>query len=489
MLNVLKTVSQEIGNDKATKSDAYKVRRSKVGMALRWLVKYNPEYSDITIDMEALDWLDGEEGTLVGLLEEPEEMTTETEAVFNKNTDMGPNIEQTLANVSTGDNVKEFGYVADGGKIGMSVGDQQVMEAVQESIEKSKNKEKISVAWPAVEPVPINEYTYPKLFARAYPWLFPGGLGDVKDFPGTMKKWGEHMLYYEDGRFTKDKFFAFFALNYITRNRNNSSGSWFIRDFNKGGPETLEELQETIVKGDTRFVNQLTYFSKCVKGSSPYWFQKRSELYTWINSHVEKGNGAPTMFITLSCGEYYWPDIIELLQERMKMAGEDPSTCYAGSPQLSKILNEYSIVVQEYFQKRVEIWLETVGKHNLGIKHYWVRYEFAPGRGQIHAHLLAIPSDHSIYKICHEHLKHEHGEERRAEALAKWAKEKMGMTASVNDGFNSRTTDPAFSPTSVRLTDINTTEEDYIEDQQDLLNYCQCHECSGFCMRNKHGKK
>jgi hypothetical protein len=42
--------------------------------------------------------------------------------------------------------------------------------------------------------------------------LFPGGIGDVSDFPseaGGAKQWGKNLLYYQDGRFTKDIFFLF----------------------------------------------------------------------------------------------------------------------------------------------------------------------------------------------------------------------------------------------------------------------------------------
>ena len=97
---------------------------------------------------------------------------------------------------------------------------------------------------------------------------------------------------------------------------------------NQGGPETIKELQQCFDGCDTKFVNSLTYYSKCVKASTSYWQQKRSELYAWINHHVEMGHGAPSMFITLSCAEHYWPDLMELLQDRMAMAGDDPSTCY-----------------------------------------------------------------------------------------------------------------------------------------------------------------
>ena len=168
------------------------------------------------------------------------------------------------------------------------------------------------------------------------------------------------------------------------------------------------------------------------RGSSPFWFKKRCELYLWINHHVQVGNGAPTFFITLSCAENYWVDILEKIRERMLLAGEDTSRVYAGAPGLTEIVNKYSIVVQEYFQKRVVTWLEMVGKRLYGIKHYWIRYEFAPNRGQIHAHLLAIPHDHKIYELCHADLKKGNGKVLRAQRLAHWVEKHLGLVASID---------------------------------------------------------
>jgi hypothetical protein len=47
----------------------------------------------------------------------------------------------------------------------------------------------------------------------------------------------------------------------------------------------------------------------------------RAELYSSINHHVKEGNGMPNFFITLSCAEYFWPDVLRLLNERLKIAG------------------------------------------------------------------------------------------------------------------------------------------------------------------------
>ena len=82
--------------------------------------------------------------------------------------------------------------------------------------------------------------------------------------------------------------------------------------------------------------------------------------------------------------------------------------------------------------------METVGRKILGIKYHWMRYEFTPGRGQIHCHLLAIVEDNSIYKLCFDDLKETDGEERRASRLAKWAKDKFNLTATVPKDFDER---------------------------------------------------
>ena len=137
----------------------------------------------------------------------------------------------------------------------------------------------------------------------------------------------------------------------------------------------------------------------------------------------------------------------------------------------------------------MEIWLATVGKRIFNINHYWVRFEFAPGRGQIHAHLLAITSDQSIYKLCHGARKGTNGEAKRAEYLAEWASRKFGLTASVKKEFESVMVDSENNPVRVRFTDIQQSEKSYQQDVMGLMKFCQVHECSGFCMKDAQDDK
>ena len=487
MLEVMRTIATEIGGD-ADRLETYKVRRSNVGTALKWLKRYNSEYQSIRIDMTALDWLEGEQGVLevIGINAVPGVNANQNDRL---GVDLGPCAALTRSVMASGDNVHVFGYMNEANAKVLSPSDVIIHNEVVETIDGSDQKEHIRVEWPAVGPVAINEYGDTRIFARAFPWLFPGGGGDVKAFAGDIKKWGENMLNYEDGRFTRDRFFCFFALNYITRNRNASSGNWFVKDFNRGGPSNLEELKASIEAGDLRFVNRLTYYNKRVKGSSPFWFQKRSEVYTWINHHVEVGNGPPTFFITLSCSEYYWDDILRLIRARMKRGGDKDEECYKGSPRLSRILNDYAIVIQEYFQARVEEWIETCGKAIFGIAHWWGRYEFAPGRGQIHIHLLATRADQTILRLCFQDLKQPNGKVLRDNRLAEWAAAHFGLTAMVSDSFDDINITPEESPCSIRFSSIAKEPEAIAYDAQRLLSFCQVHECNAFCLRKKGSKR
>lgn len=486
VIHVMKTIKAEIGGDESA-IQTFKVRKDKVWRALCWLKQYNIHYKQITIDMTSLDWIDGTEGNLDVAIEW-NDMETEEDDILDCNADLGPLPKQTKKKMQTNSDIPVFGCLNEdpSDQLHLSEEDAVIQDALREAVAKSPNKSQISIEWPTIAEKPISEYSDTPIFALAYPWLFPGGFGDPTNLEAKdLKDWGDRMYRYFDGRFQKDKFFLFFAMNYIVRHRNASSAQWFIKGFNNNGPATLEELQEKIASGDNSFINRITYYNMHVKGSTPFWQQKRQELYSWVNYHVQEGHGPPQFFITLSCAESYWPDIFRLIKQRMELANEPIekiNECYYGSPKATSILNEHSLVVQEYFQKRVKLWLDTVGTATFGIKHYWVRYEFAPGRGQIHAHMLCISKDNSIYDLAWNSIKNRSTEKERAQLFAKWLEDKIGLTACLNSNANPDDSRP--HPSSVYFTESN---KQY--DTDDLLRELQIHKCSGFCMKAVKGQK
>ena len=52
--------------------------------------------------------------------------------------------------------------------------------------------------------------------------------------------------------------------------------------------------------------------------------------------------------------------------------------------------------------KHVDDSMETVVKDAPGIEHYWGRVELAPGRGEIHLHIIAIGRDKAYLEDFHK---------------------------------------------------------------------------------------
>ena len=291
-----------------------------------------------------------------------------------------------------------------------------------------------------------------------------------------MNEWVKNLVLYEDGRFATDKFWSFFAVNYSSRKRNQTSGGYYVDGFFDGGPKSLDELQNEIRNGDTSWVDRISYFSHRVHGSPGFWRNKRSELYSWINYHVNMGHGGPTMFLTFSCAEYHWPDIVRLIKDRYAAAGSPPPDLEGMS--MTTLINDFTLVVQEYFQARMELWLDTVGRTVFGIKHYWLRYEFAPGRGQIHAHMLAIPDDKTMMLEYHR-LKGD--KVAQAAFLGKYTSERFKYTAMLPEVVPARRKRGDPHPSDTYLGDQEDREADAVQ----CLMCTQQHVCSDYCLRTR----
>jgi len=162
-------------------------------------------------------------------------------------------------------------------------------------------------------------------------------------------EWAQHLLFYEDGRFAKDKLCCCFTLNYIYRCQNSNQSQWFVKEFNGNSIPTMEQLQSLIDNGDVSFIEKLMYFGKIIPDTAAYWRSKKAELYSWINHHVEQGRGAPSVFITLSCAEYFWPDIKCLLEE-FNLLTENRKVDLENNPNLlHQLLNDLSLIIQDNF--------------------------------------------------------------------------------------------------------------------------------------------
>jgi hypothetical protein len=72
---------------------------------------------------------------------------------------------------------------------------------------------------------------------------------------------------------------------------------------------------------------------------------------------------------------------------------------------MSNAARNYPLFVNDFFMKRVNFFMKTVMKNAFQIEHYWGCVEFAPGRGAIHLHVVAIATNRAYLQ---EFLKHQH---------------------------------------------------------------------------------
>ena len=304
--------------------------------------------------------------------------------------------------------------------------------------------------------------------------------GKVKD----IHAWAKHMLRYNDGRFVNDQLFCLYVLNMLQRHTNNSQGNYFYRDENFLGassrlPPTVEDLKAQVRNGDYTYIKKLRYLAKGIRGSDSFWRGKTEELESWIDFHISRGHGPPTHFMTLSCAENWWPDLRRLMIELEKKAGRsDHADKLAANdfPAMCKSVKRFTVYVNEFFMKRARIFLDTVAKEVMGIEHYWARVEFAPGRGQIHLHLLGIGRDKS-YLLDFYNAK---TPEEKTEVLETYATKTLGMTADVAVNHEHRTDQSPDSNTPLRKRFCECFDRKWDSDM--LCQECAVHLCNDYCL-------
>ena len=473
-VSLIRVIKKYKDSDGIVDTKTFSIRKEKVLTALRWLKVHNQQYRNIVIEESNLEWMTQEEQQLP------------SRSIHQKDTDgidLGPAPLQTEHDSQTDETV--IGALREEYDTAPKTSNEDVINEINKSIKSSSAPNAID--FPFVSAQPVCEYANDTfLFERAFPWLFPGGTGGYNALPAPkpdLAKWMERTIRYADGRFSTDPLWAFFASDYRQRHQNQDQGAFYVKSSFHQGISSLTDLQEKVRQGNMDWVNRICYFTQRVTGSAGYWRAKRREVHTWINYHASRGHGLPSFFITLSCAEYQWPDIKRLILDHHKKAGTTPPDFQKES--FPKIINDHSLIVQEYFMLRVQIWLRTVGKEIFKIKHHWLRYEFAPTRGQIHAHMLLITDHMKVHETCYE-LRND--KEQLAAYISNWMQDSFGMTASVPANFNSMQHHNPVHPASVYYSEMQNNDDD----ESLSLHYFQYHQCSKYCMnksKNPSGKR
>lgn len=452
-VKAIKMVRTYAGSDGKETTKTYMVNRKRVMTALHWLVLHHCDYKrahadgELAIDEANLNWMgDQEEAELPSVAAMTRTFDTPTDADGTSVPSVSDVHGLSPSNTGT-DELESSGITCQADACLTN----EATDALLQSLKESAKDAKVSVLdWPQTTTEALSEFSDAvKIFTNAFPHLYPGGIGDANDHTRVTQidaaDWAKHLLLYDDGRFERDPLWPFFAFNFIRRRQNVQSGSFFVKTHISNPPKSLDELKKQLEDGNSSFVNKLMFYSKRISGSTAYWRYMRSRLYTWINYHVAQGHGPPNVFMTLSCAEYFWPDMIRLLEERVWIAegrhrngpgakvdrNGDAIDLTTDTKARNKAVNDYAAVVQEFFINRTEDYLKTVGKDVLGIQYYWCRFEFAKGRGQIHAHLLAILKKEMIGALQRQLNEKNGSPQEEALLVADWARDTFGMSAEL----------------------------------------------------------
>ena len=199
--------------------------------------------------------------------------------------DLGPSPAQVLEPRvnSREEYIPAFGVHCDNTRVAASQEDARIGDAVRATAKITQTSQSTTLMWPTIGTKALSKYDKTiKIFAMAFFWLFPGGIGDINDHRQvevSLGSWIHHLLLYYDGRFANDKMFPFYAFNYLTRHRNKTQSNFVINNFLGDSSTTVSEVKRIITEeGNLNFLKKICYSTKLVSGSSGYYRHQKSHL-------------------------------------------------------------------------------------------------------------------------------------------------------------------------------------------------------------------
>ena len=374
------------GKDNTTKDLI--VRRQRVSMALQWLVKHNPVYKNISIDYTCLSSLPTE-----GIPSDLQKVhcTKISEDVIDP--DRGPlDSDEIPFNHET--------------ELSSTLLNPVVLKPQKQLIE-DELLQQHKTAWPNRGIKPLNEFKIQLLATMAFPTLFPDGTGDPTNTAtkrhATLGEKVKHLIKFAENingewvyRFASHPRFAYWAFNMIQRHRLLGQGSIFLKQNPSEAHLTVEQLKKMLTTNSySSLMSKLMHYSKNITGTTGYWQKSKEDLKATISQ-----KGPPTIFFTLSCAEYHWPEFHNLLH----VSNNYTEKLTPGDRHKNVVNNPH--VLDWLFSERTDRFVKFWLKESLQSSWHWYRYEYAVQRGSIHCHGVAkLKNDPGLCTLTEKALK------------------------------------------------------------------------------------
>ena len=220
----------------------------------------------------------------------------------------------------------------------------------------------------------------------AFPYLLPRGrFGFTRErkIPLSASKYFNQRLLHYTQRFASSSDYIFFAHSVIQQKQLNSNINIAMKKVQTKNltagmlSENFESTVKSFIAKDEGYS-----FMNTIKGTPAYWKRFLFEVLGMV-----KQLGLPTFFMTLSCADLRWNELVSIISKLNGIILSDEEIDNLSYFERCKILNMNPVVVAKNFQYRVEVFFkEIIIDGPLGkVKYYAIRIEFQ-FRGSPHIH-------------------------------------------------------------------------------------------------------
>ena len=235
---------------------------------------------------------------------------------------------------------------------------------------------------------------------KCFPHIFPYGAGgylstnlDAKDTHNGFASYVRHRIMSADPKYRQDYIYLFFLLLVKELVQLKRCKSTYLRQARKLPNLTKTEVLE-IGKTDLPRYNRSFEVYKTMRGTSMYYQDAKKNLMAALRQ-----NGCPNLFLTVSCAEYQWKELVrQILETEFK---QEVSMAYVESlseSECNKIISRSAVQSTVHFQKRVEKIFELLKYDDIfegfTVQDFYYRIEFqARGAPHLHALLWLVDAD------------------------------------------------------------------------------------------------
>ena len=372
--------------------------------ALNWLIKNNPYYEDVEIDMETLNTYPDDSNTslsgvrfldtvrevpeneIIQIISESQGCQEDREAGEPMDCDVDNIVPSAVATQMPQEGVRSF---------------------IQAAVLQTKSKEP-TIPWPKRSAEAASEFQE-GYFAMAHPNLFCHGRGDIttKNRRGKTPpflQWLQHLLRYIDGRFARDFRFVLHSVTMHRRHQALTVANVYAKKCCK--ELTIDDIKERVSRNDDQMMKSLLHFGATIPGTRQYFKYESSKSISFERfvRYETDNEGMLNVFLTFSLPDLHMHELHRLLpgSERylnktvVKKSTDIPADANADDyiteqenyMLRSRNLRENAHITDYVGNKKLHMVISEILMGVYGVTHWLLRNEFQ-SRGALHWHMAA----------------------------------------------------------------------------------------------------